>query len=224
VKVGAGEVGSTVQQQAVDLRDSAAHEARTVVHDARDQAATVVQSARQTLRTQADEQAKSLAGTLHDIAQQLSKMADAADDQQSGVATAVRQLSDQADRSAGRLEVEGVDGLLSDLSRTARTRPGLFLLGSAAAGFAVGRLVRHLDVGELTEAAREQSGGNGQTDANVSTSGGSREVSPFAGSPSSGAGGGAELTTSASGGQGASSGGPASMGGGTGAPAQRLPS
>jgi hypothetical protein len=43
---------------------------------------------------------------------------------------------------AERLESGGLEGALSDLQGFARRRPGVFLLGAAAAGFAVARLVR----------------------------------------------------------------------------------
>jgi hypothetical protein len=43
---------------------------------------------------------------------------------------------------AERLESGGLEGALSDLQTFARRRPGVFLLGAAATGFAVGRLLR----------------------------------------------------------------------------------
>ena len=43
---------------------------------------------------------------------------------------------------ATRLDERGVEGVLSDVSRFAQRRPGLFLVAAAGAGFVAGRLVR----------------------------------------------------------------------------------
>ena len=161
----ASAVGNEARDRVVDLRDTAQGEARTVVHDARDQAAQVLGTTRDQLRHQAGEQARALARTLRDIGDQLTTMADGSDDEGSEVVRLVRGAADQATRSADHLDQGGIDALMGDLTRTARTRPGLFLLGSAAAGFTAGRLVRHLDTSELSSVAREAV--QGGTDAGV---------------------------------------------------------
>lgn len=166
---GAAAVGTEARDRVVDLRDTAQGEARTVVHDAKDQAAQVLATTRDQLRHQADEQAGALARTLRDIGDQLSKMADGSDDEGSEVVRLVRGAADQATRSADHLDEGGIDTLMGDLTRTARTRPGLFLLGSAAAGFTVGRLVRHLDTGELSSVAREAMQGDTDSDQGSSS-------------------------------------------------------
>jgi hypothetical protein len=43
---------------------------------------------------------------------------------------------------ASRLEQRGPQGVMDDMSRFARRRPGLFLAGAVGAGFVAGRLVR----------------------------------------------------------------------------------
>ena len=45
-------------------------------------------------------------------------------------------------RSPSRLEDRGIEGVVDDVSRFARRRPGVFLLAAAGAGFVVGRFVR----------------------------------------------------------------------------------
>ncbi len=175
VRSSASAVGSEARDRVVDLRDAAQGEARTVVHDARDQAAQVLATTRDQLRHQAGEQTSALARTLRDIGDQLTRMADGSDDEGSEVVRLVRGAADQATRSADHLDQGGIDTLMADLTRTARTRPGLFLLGSAAAGFTAGRLVRHLDTSELSSVAREAV--QGETDSDASSGAGTEALS-----------------------------------------------
>jgi hypothetical protein len=65
----------------------------------------------------------------------------------------VRQLGDRATRMGESFQEGGYRALAGDLSRFARSSPGLFLLSAAGAGFAVGRVVRNADRHALTEAA-----------------------------------------------------------------------
>src|SRR2546425_369299 len=58
------------------------------------------------------------------------------------VADYVRRAGDQVCRVADHIERRGVEGVLNDAQDFARRRPGAFLLGCTAAGFAVGRLIR----------------------------------------------------------------------------------
>ena len=48
----------------------------------------------------------------------------------------------QVEGLASRLEQRGPQGLMDDVTRFARRRPGVFLSGAVAAGFVVGRVVR----------------------------------------------------------------------------------
>ena len=53
-----------------------------------------------------------------------------------------RDLGDRLGDVAGRMNARGFDGLVDDLQRFARRRPGVFLAVTAGAGFAAGRLFR----------------------------------------------------------------------------------
>jgi hypothetical protein len=57
----------------------------------------------------------------------------------------LQRASRSLDEVAGRLERDGIEGALSGVRRFARQSPGSFLLASAGAGFAVGRLLRNAD-------------------------------------------------------------------------------
>ena len=165
VQDGVGQVASSAQQKAGDVKNKATGEAKSVVSDARDQASQVVGTARTQLRSQAADQTDRLAETLSQVGRQLSQMADGADDPESGVTRLVRGAADQADSTARRLTDGGLDTLVGDVTRVARNRPALFLIGSVAAGFAVGRLARHLDLGELGQSAKEAAQPAGETAA-----------------------------------------------------------
>ena len=77
----------------------------------------------------------------------------------------VRQAGDKLQEVAQRLESGGLDGALSDLQGFARRRPGVFLLGAAATGFAVGRLLRG------AQAANADGGGSGSSTGSLPAAG-----------------------------------------------------
>jgi hypothetical protein len=76
------------------------------------------------------------------LAQEFHALADGRTDEASRLVPYVRQVGDKASDYAERLETGGFAGVAEDLSSFARRRPGLFLLGALAAGFATARLVR----------------------------------------------------------------------------------
>jgi len=81
------------------------------------------------------------------------------------VSDLTQQLASKADASARRLQDGGLDGLVADLKRFARNRPGLFLAASMGAGFMATRLLRSTDTKSLVEAAKPESGSAEQTPA-----------------------------------------------------------
>ena len=50
-----------------------------------------------------------------------------------------------------------------DAKRFARNRPGAFMLGSIAAGFAVGRLAKHANVQQVVDSAKQELTGGGSS-------------------------------------------------------------
>lgn len=175
-KQAASNVAGGAGDRAKDVAATAKSEVRSVVDDARSQAATVVSTAQDSLRDHASEQAKTVSAKLGDFSQQLATMADSSDDPNANVAQLARSAADTLGRGARRLETGGLDGAFDDLKRLARNRPAAFLLGSVAAGFAIGRLVKHVDVRSALETAKQE----------VSSSG--SDSPGELGTPSSGAG------------------------------------
>lgn len=154
-KAAASEVAGQAGDQAGAVADTAKSEAKTVVADAKEQAADVLHKSRTELRDRAGEQTKALSSTLGDFATQLTAMADGGGDPQSQVARLAKSAADQMHQGAQRLDEGGLDGLAADLKDFARNRPGAFLLGSVAAGFAIGRLAKHADLQQSAQKAKD---------------------------------------------------------------------
>jgi hypothetical protein len=170
-KGAASDVASEATQAATDVKETAKTEVRSVVSDATEKAGEVMRTTQDELRSQVTAQTKNLSSTLDDIARQLSSMADSADDPDSPVAQLAHTAADQIRRQGQRLDEGGLEEIVSDVKRFARNRPGAFLLGTVAAGFAVGRLAKHADLkrtvdqarSELTNARDQGSSGQGGT-------------------------------------------------------------
>lgn len=153
-KDAAGKVASQATDRASSVAQTAKSEARTVTADAKDQAADVLHKSRSELRDRAGDQTAALSSTLGDLAGQLGSMADGTDDPDAPMARLAKSAAHQLQDRAERLDDGGFDGMVSDLKRFARNRPGAFLLGSVAAGFAIGRLAKHADLQQAGEHAK----------------------------------------------------------------------
>lgn len=158
------DVAADAQSKAGEVQQRAKSEVRSVASDARDQASEVLGTARRELRTQAAEQAKSLSSTLNDFSRQLGSMADGSGEPDAQVAQLARSAADSLAQRAERLDDGGIDGVVDDVKRFARNRPGAFILGSIATGFAIGRLAKHADLKQAGQRAK------GELDADSSSS------------------------------------------------------
>lgn len=197
-KGAASEVAGEATSAAADVKDTVKSEVRSVVSDATERAGSLLRTSQDELRTQAESKARDLSSTLDDAARQLGTMADAADDPDSPVAQLSRTAAQQLRKQSQRLEQGGLEGLVDDARRFARNRPGAFMLGTVAAGFAVGRLAKHANLKQAAETAKQEltggsepsqgtTGSVGGAHLRSSTSGnvgGSLPSSPPIGSPS----------------------------------------
>lgn len=164
----AGSVGETAKGEAASVASSAAEQAKEIAAEAKEQARTVMVSASDSardmvqhtvgeLRTQADDQARRMAGTVRSTSQQLKALSEGDTEAAGPMGDYVRDGADRLARLAERLESRGWDGVLSDVGRFARRRPGMFLAGAMTAGFFVGRFLRNQGDGG-------SSGGSTRTD------------------------------------------------------------
>lgn len=125
-----GEVAGTVGEQATRVAEETKQQARNLLHESREQ-----------LTGQARQGQQKAADGLRTLATQLRQMSEKTEE--SGVASEVaRQVADRTNSAASWLENRQPGDLLDEVRRFARRKPGVFLLGAALAGVAVGRLTR----------------------------------------------------------------------------------
>jgi hypothetical protein len=136
------DIAQTAQQHATEIAHDARDEVGNLVDEAREQARSVVDDTRRQLREQADQQAAKVADTMKRISRELSELADGRADQAPTVRPYLRDLARPMDDVARRLEAGHVDGVVADIQRFARRRPGAFLAIAAGAGFVAGRMGR----------------------------------------------------------------------------------
>jgi len=160
-KGAASEVAGEATSAAAGVKDTVTTEVGSVVGDAKAQAASLLRTSKDELRTQAETRARDLSSALDGAARQLHSMAEGAEDPSSTVAQLSRSAAEQLQRQSRRLEDGGLEGLVADARRFARNRPGAFMLGTIAAGFAVGRLAKHADVKQVADMAKQELTGGG---------------------------------------------------------------
>ncbi|MFE1324824.1 hypothetical protein [Streptomyces sp. NPDC058741] len=147
-----GQVASTAVQHAKEVAD-----------EARQQAGSVVQDLRSRVMNEGEAQTRRAAGALREWAQDLAELAENAPGD-SPARSVVSQVADRGHRAADYVDKQGVEGIVGDLQRFARRRPGLFLGGALLAGLAVGRL------GKVAgKAAQSGDGGQEQSAGGVPT-------------------------------------------------------
>ncbi|MGQ0615883.1 MAG: hypothetical protein ACT4PW_02660 [Acidimicrobiia bacterium] len=162
------EVAAVVGEEAKAVAGTSLSEARSVVATSKAEAGAVATGAKQhardlvvetrsQLKEQAENQTVSVANQIGLLGDQLQAMAEGRQAEGPMVDLA-RQAAEAAQRVARRVEQGGVDELMSDVKQLARTRPALFLLGAAGAGFAMGRLAKNADTQALVTAAKPVAG------------------------------------------------------------------
>jgi hypothetical protein len=119
-----------------------------VAGEARTQALDAMRSAQDELRGHASQQTDRAAQGLHGLAGQIQALVEGRTDEAGVAGDYARQAGDKVRQVAGRLEDGGFEGVVDDVRRFAQRRPGLFLIGAAAAGFAAGRMIRASRGGE----------------------------------------------------------------------------
>jgi len=149
------EVAGTATEGARQVASEASRQASQLTSEALSSARGLVGEATGSLRDQAGQQTERAASGLRTLSDQVRALAEGRPDEAGPAGDYARQAGEKLQQVAERLESGGLEGALSDLQAFARRRPGVFLLGAAAAGFAVGRLVRG------AQAANADGGGNG---------------------------------------------------------------
>ena len=137
----ADQIKGAVADQSGQVASTAKEQVQEVASEATDRARDLAGEARTQVRQQTDQQRERLAGTLHQLGDELGSMAGRSES--SGVATEVaRQAADRVHSLGTYVEQHEPGDLLNEVRAFARRRPGTFLLGALAAGVVAGRMTR----------------------------------------------------------------------------------
>jgi len=136
-------VGQTAAQAGSQVASTAADQAKEVAAETQRQAKDLLDQGRAQLKDQAMSQQHKAAQGLTSLAQELRGLADGTSSGAPGPARdLLQQASGMVEGFAHRLQNREPAELLDEVRSFARRKPGLFLLGAAAAGVVAGRLTR----------------------------------------------------------------------------------
>jgi uncharacterized membrane-anchored protein YhcB (DUF1043 family) len=134
-------VGQTAAQAGSQVASTAADQAKDVVQETQRQAKDLLDQGRSQVKEQVVSQQQKAAQSLATLAQELRGLADGSSSGAPGPARdLLQQASGTIEQFADRLQNRDPAELLDDVRSFARRKPGMFLLGAAAAGMLVGRL------------------------------------------------------------------------------------
>jgi hypothetical protein len=142
-----------VREEGEELRQEATREAQAVAASVGEQSSLVLQEAayhardlaqdaKHQLHRQAENQTHQLGGALGQLGERVHALADGRPDEAGPLGQYADRIAEQVEELAGRVDRLGFDGVVDEVQRFARRRPGAFLAGAALAGFAVSRLGR----------------------------------------------------------------------------------
>lgn len=138
----ASELADTARSQGQGVVEEARHEASAVMSEAGTQAQNLLDQAVSSVRHQADDGAGRAAEALGGFGERLQALGHGDVDRAGDIGRYATDIGERLSSAANRLGDRGVDGLMQDVQRFGRRRPGLFLAAAAVSGFAAGRLVR----------------------------------------------------------------------------------
>lgn len=144
VKDSGREVAGHARSEIEDATENAADQAKNVAETAKSEVRDVVDEARDAVRQQADRQSEVAAGAIARFRDDLQAMS-SGDSPRDATADYLQRAAGSLDDVVVRLERDGIEGALSGVRSFAQRSPGGFLLASAGAGFALGRILRNGD-------------------------------------------------------------------------------
>ncbi|MBS3940181.1 MAG: hypothetical protein KG028_04395 [Actinobacteria bacterium] len=153
------QVADETRRQAGAVAGTAKEQAGNVAHEALGQARDLAGDARQQLHRQAQQQTDALGGVIGTLGERVHALADGDIDRAGPIGDYAQRIAGQVDGIATKVDQLGFDGLVDEVQRYARRRPGAFLLGAAVAGFAVSRLARGAQAAQQHGVGTDGSGG-----------------------------------------------------------------
>ena len=134
-------VGNTAAQAGSQVASTAADQAKEVAHETQRQAQDLLKQGQSQLKDQTVAQQQKAAQGLSSLAGELRSLADGTSQGAPGPARdLLQQASGYIETFADKLQNREPAELLEEVRSLARRRPGMFLLGAAAAGIVAGRL------------------------------------------------------------------------------------
>jgi hypothetical protein len=137
-----GAVAQTAAGAGKEVVSAVSERTAAVAGTAKQQLSSIVDQTKSELRTQAEGQGQQVIGSLHRLSDQVSALASGRPEEAGQVGALLEEGQQRLQSYLGSLELRGPQGMVDDVTRFARRRPGMFLLGAGVAGFAIGRLVR----------------------------------------------------------------------------------
>jgi len=161
----AADLKDTAVAQAKDVAATVKDEASVVLGEAKSQAKDLYVQTQHELKEQANTQQQRIAAGLKSVGAELRAMAaNSAGAANSGVATdIVQQLSGRLSSAAMWLGDRDANGVLTEVKRYARRKPGTFIIGAAIAGVVFGRLTRALAANAAADREAEAARANTQS-------------------------------------------------------------
>jgi hypothetical protein len=156
----ASNVASTAADGVREVADEVRTQAKAVAGEARQHFDALITQARDEVSGQAQQRSDQAATRLRTLSKQLVALADGRPESAGPLAGYLYDAEDQVRRLASRLEQGGPQGVIDDVTRFARRRPGLFLAGAMAAGFLVGRAMRAGAASQRVREATSEPGGS----------------------------------------------------------------
>jgi hypothetical protein len=138
----ASEVASTGVESVKHVASEAAEQVKDVAAQAKGQLSDLIGQTKQEVRQQAESKGQEAASSLRRFSEQISALSEGRPGEAGQLTSYLDDARQRVQGIADTLEQRGPQGLLDDVSRFARRKPGTFLLVAAVAGFGVGRLVR----------------------------------------------------------------------------------
>lgn len=152
------EVAGHARSEIEDVTTHAVEEAKSVAETAKSEVRDVVDEARDAVRQQADRQSHVAAEALGRVRDDLQAMA-RSEAPRDSTAEYLQRAARSLDGVVDRLERDGIEGALSGVRSFAQRSPGSFLLASAGAGFALGRILRNGDHPQQVQEQRSTDAG-----------------------------------------------------------------
>jgi hypothetical protein len=141
-KAESAEVAETAKQAGKDVMTEVSEQTSAVARTAKDQFDQLATQTRQELKAQSEQRGEQLAARLQTWAGQMKALAEGRVEEAGELRALMGDAQRKLESYASSLRERGPDGVLQDVRRFARRRPGMFLLAAGVTGFAIGRIVK----------------------------------------------------------------------------------